>query len=828
MPASIPSGFMSEQTQLPIPNEGIDLELMGEQPNIINGTQFTDLEDGGVEVDFAPQMKAPFSTPFEANLAEEIPASILSTLCEDLMQAIEDDKGTRSEWEQILKKGMEFLGLKYEERTFPFPESCGVYDPTMLQSGITWQATSNSEILPDKGPIDIHIWGEETDEKLDNASRLKEYLNNYFRVVAKEFYPNTDQMLMWLPFVGMMFKKTYQDPIKLRPVSYYIQPDNLVVSDINTNDLSSCPRITHVIPKMSQKHMRQLQLKGVYLDVDVLPDDDHSQDESVITQQVNTIQGTDQRSYERDKNYTIFEVHTDIDLKGYEHEDGFGKQTKLPLPYIVTIVKESRKIIAIRRNWEENDPLAEKINYFTAYRFMQGFGFYGFGYAHLQGGSAKAATSILRQTIDAGTFANFPGGVMQKGLKPEANNIPIAPGEWRVMDTGGVPIKDALMNLPYLGPSPALIDLRREIVGGLEKIGSLTNIGFNEAQPNIAVGTVMALLENSMKVPNSIMKRVYSALCEEFALFSKLFAKYLPDQPYNFKTQGSENFVTRADFNDDMEIVSVADPTTSSSAQRLMRSLALKELGTAAPQLHNQRNLYEQIYKEMGIKDIDKILLPAPEEAKPLDPVTENQNAIVNKPFMAFIEQDHGAHVIVHQSEPDIANLPAMQAHIQEHLAMAYRLKMQQQMGIELPDPSQELPPEMQNQIAMLAAQAMQNMQQQEQEQAPPPPLDPSLVLLEEVKVKDKEVDTRFKEAEMRAETEAFKAQLKYESDQAKREIDEKIAQLKSQTEIAVTKIKALTELQKQDEKTASEDIRSEEDELSAVEKEIREADMIE
>lgn len=727
MPQGLPAGFIRQEPVLPLPPEEMAVNFDEPEPNIIDGAEYIENEDGGITIDFTPQMKAPHSTPFEANLVEELPSDEVKRITEELLEAYEDDKGSRSEWEETLKHGMKFLGLKYEERTRPFKDACGAYDSTMLASALSWQATVTSEFLPATGPVDTQIYGAETELKTDQAKRVKQFMNFYLTSVASEFYPNVDQMIMWLNIVGMIVKKTYQDPILLRPVSLYITPENFIVSETNTNDLKSCTRMTHEFT-LTAKEMREMQLAGVYLDAAVTPDEDES-DESPIRAEVSSIQGITRHAHDKDKLFTNLEFHVDLDIKGLNDQGGVEIPERLPVPYIVTIAKDSRKMIALRRNWDKDDPKFKKIEYFTEFRFTQGFGFYGLGLAHLMGGSSRVTTSILRQLVDAGTFQNFPAGLKAKGLKPENNDVMMGPGEFKEVDTGGMAIKDAFMPMPYNGPSAPLADLRREMVAAAEKIGALTNVKLTDLPTNVAMGTVLALLEETTKLPNSIMSRIYNAMKNEFSLIGKLFAKYLPDEPYAYKMIGEENYVTSKDFNEDVAIVPIGDATAASSAKRLLKVYAIKEIAQTAPEIYNLRAIHEEMLKMIGVDNIERILPPPP----------------------------------------------------------------------PLPNP----------------------------EDAPPPPIDPSLVLMEEVKVKAQEVDAHFKEAEMRAETEAFKAQLKFESDQAKREIDEKLAILKSQTDIALTKIKALTDLQKQSEKTAAENERTQAEELDRAQQDIMEAGMI-
>jgi len=710
MPQGLPTGFIPQEPVLPLPQQEMGLDMGEPEPNIIDGAQYIENEDGGLTIDFTPQMKAPHSTPFEANLVDELPSDEVQRLTEDLLEAYEDDKGSRSEWEETLKQGMKFLGLKYEERTRPFKDACGAYDGTMLTSALSWLATVSSEFLPATGPVDTQIYGKETEIKIDQAKRIKQFVNFYLTKLAPEFYPNKDQQFMWFNVVGMVVTKTYQDPILLRPVSLYITPENFIVSETNTNDLKSCTRMTHQFT-LTAKEMREMQLAGVYLDVKINPDEDEH-DESPIKAEVSTIEGITRHAHDKDKLFTNLEFHVDLDIKGLDNS-GMSIPERLPVPYIVTIAKDSRKMIALRRNWDKDDPKFKKIEYFTEYRFIQGFGFYGLGLAHLIGGSARVTTSILRQLVDAGTFANFPGGLKAKGMKPENNDIMVGPGEFKDVDTGSMPIRDVFMPLPYNGPNAGLIELRREMVAAAEKIGALTTFKLDEIPSTMAMGTVMALLEETTKLPNSIMNRIFTAMTNEFSLLSKLFAKYLPDTPYAYKMIGDESYVTSKDFNDEVSLVPVGDPTAASSAKRLLKVYAIKEIAQSAPEIYDMRAIHEEMLKMIGVDNIEKILPPPPPPPNPED--------------------------------------------------------------------------------------------------MPPPPLDPGMVMLEDVKVKDKEVDAKFKEAEMRMETEAFKAQLKFESDQAKREIDEMLAKLRAETELKITKIKALTELQKQSEKLGGEEAIEEE-----------------
>jgi hypothetical protein len=749
--------------------DGVDIEIPEDEGTLLDGALLMENDDGSVDVDFDPADEdAGDAEEHSANLAEFMTDMELAGLSEQLMSGVEEDKQSRSDWETTMEKGIQLLGLKIEDRTTPFNGACGVFDPLMAEAVIRWQATARGEMMPAAGPVKTQVIGVPNRDLEDQAERVKSWMNLYLTELAPEYYEEFDQMLMWLPLVGSTFKKIYQDPVLARPVARFVLPSNFIVS-YGTSDLSTSQRFCNIVP-MTKKQLRMAQINGVYLDVSLGDPEPSGNGSDIVQAEVNSVEGL-QPGASGANEYQIYEVYADLDLKGFENEDG------IPLPYIVSIDENTRKILSIRRNWKEGDASYQKRNYFVHYKFLPGLGFYGFGYAHILGNSAKTATSIRRQLIDAGTLNNFPGGLRVKGMRIDDNNIGIGPTEFREIDTGGLPIQNAIMPMPYKEPSSVSLQLLKETYEGARNLANTTEIAVGEGRQDAPVGTTVALMEAATRVQSATLKRCHKSLGQELKLIADLFGEYLPDAPYPFPVKGGQAAIMRADFVNNIDVIPVSDPNISSSAQRMMRAEALLRFATQQPDLHDLHAAFRQMYVEMGIEPekIDAILPKKNVEPQPLDPLTENQNAIVGLPLRAAEYQDHDAHIAAHA--PIAQDNPSLQAHINEHLALKLRVQVQQMIGQPLPPPGTPMPPEMENQLAMMVAQAMQQLAPQYKPQPEAPPVDP-LVEVEAMKVQQRQISD-----ERDAQVEMEKAQLQYRSDAEDRASKEKIAAMKLESE---------------------------------------------
>lgn len=748
-----------------LPLDGADIEIDDDGPAMLDGAEFTELDDGGVEIDFEPEVERLEDAPFDANLALYMDDMDMNSLGEMLLSGVEEDKQSRGDWEATMSEGIKLMGLKIEDRTTPFKGACGVYDPLMAEAVVRWQAVAAGELMPAAGPVKTQVVGVANEQLEAQASRVQQFMNLYLTELAPEFYEEFDQMLFWLPLVGSTFKKTYQDRLLGRPVSRFVLPDNFIAS-YGTTDLATSPRYCHITP-MTRRNFRLAQLAGVYRDIDLGDPQADDSSQTPIQAQVDGVQGIEPGA-EGTEEYRIYEVYADLNLVGYENEDG------IPLPYVVTIEEGSRKVLSIYRNYDETDPTYQRKDMFTHYKFMPGVGFYGLGYAHLLGNSAKTATSIRRQLIDAGTLNNFPGGLRVKGMRLEDNNIGIGPTEFREIDTGGMPIQNAIMTMPYKEPSQVSLALLKETYEAARNLANTTEIAVGEGRQDAPVGTTVALMEAATRLQSATLKRCHRAFSRELKLIANLFGKYLPDEPYPFPVRGGMAAIMREDFANNIDVIPVSDPNISSSAQRMMRAEALLRFATQQPDQHNLREAYRQMYVEMGIapEKIELILMPEKQKPRPLDPLTENQNAIVGVPLIAGAYQDHDAHIAAHA--PIAQDNPILQAHINEHLAMKMRQQVEQIIGQPLPPPGMPMPPELENQIAVMVAQAMQQLAPMYK---PQPEVD-QLAQVEMQKLQIKQADN-----ERDAQVELAKAQIEAQTDAANRASREKIAAIKLQSE---------------------------------------------
>ena len=608
-----------------------------------------------------------------ANLAEVLSDSVLGSLSSDLSSKIDEDKSSREDWEEAIAKGLTLLGINYEERQQPFLGASGVTHPLLSEAVTQFQAQAYKEMLPPGGPVKTQILGIQTREVEDQAQRVKDFMNYQITEVMEEFDQDTDQMLFYLPITGSTFKKVYFDPTRQRAVSKFVPAEDLIVP-YSASDLRTAERYTHVV-RMTENQIRKLQVNGVYRDVDLSPSEDDESD-TTIRSKTDDIQGL--RPGYSDELYTIYEVHVDVDLEGFEDTGPDGEDTGIKLPYIVTMDADSGKILSIVRNYREQDPLRRKRDFFVHYKFLPGFGFYGFGLLHMIGGLSRAATSILRQLIDAGTLSNLPGGFKARGVRIRNDDEPVNPGEFRDLDVPGGDIRNALMPLPYKEPSGTLAQLLGVVVDSGRRFAQVADTKVADVNSQAPVGTTVALIEQGSKVISSIHKRLHYAQKAEFRMLAEIFANNPMPYPYQVGPNINPQIMAQ-DFDGRVDILPVSDPSIFSMAQRLSLAQTQLQLAQAAPQMHNLYEAYRRMYDALDVKNIDAIL-PAPQPPAPKDPATENSEALKGIPNVAFKEQDHRAHIRVHAAllqSPAISTNPQaeliIQAHIQEHVGLFAR-----------------------------------------------------------------------------------------------------------------------------------------------------------
>ena len=661
--------------------------------------------------------------PFEENLAEYLDPATLSEISSELLSSYETDVDSRQNWYETFKDGLELLGIENDPRSEPFEGASGVYHPVLAEAATHFQAQAYKELLPANGPVDTKIMGASNDPKAMQANRVKDFMNYQLMYKMDEYDPEMDQMLFFLPLAGSAFKKCYYDPTMGRVVSRFIKAEDLVVP-YSATDLHTSPRITHRLT-MTENDLRKLQLSGFYIDEEMNPPS-YSDDSDSVQQKIDQLDGVTRTGNQPD--YTLLEFHVELDIEGFEHTDKDGEPTGLAIPYIVTICKDNNSVLSVRRNYEETDPMRKKIEYFTHYKFLPGLGFYGFGLIHMIGGVTKSATAILRQLIDAGTLANLPAGFKARGLNIQRSDDPVQPGEWRDVDTPGGTIRDSFMPLPYKEPSATLAQLLGLLVESGQRFASVMDNQTGDANSNAPVGTTVALLEKGQKVISAIHKRLHYAQRNEFKILKRLFGEYLPPE-YPYQVQGAQQTVFAEDFNNSVDVIPVCDPNIFSTTQRIILAQTQLQMAQSAPQIHNLKEAFRKMYIALNIKDIDDILMPDMAPA-PKDPVQENMDALMSAPLQAFIQQNHDAHVQAHmafmqnpQTQQNPQAMGALQAHIQQHQALKYRIQVEEmltQQGIQLPQPGPDgqmpqLPPEAESQIAMAAAQATQQITGQEQ-----------------------------------------------------------------------------------------------------------------
>ena len=644
---------------------------------------------------------------FSANLAEEVEDSVLNKLAGDIIQSINQDKESRSDWEKTYTDGLKYLGMKFDEgRSQPFEGSSGVIHPILAEAVTQFQAQAYKEMLPAKGPVKTQIIGARTVATETQADRVQEFMNFYIMNVMKDYDPEMDMLLFYLPLAGSAFKKVYYDNVLNRAVSKFIAPEDLIVP-YEASDLSSAERVTHAI-NMSHNEIKKQQLSGFYRDVDVSK---HGYDstESDVEAEIDKLQGI-KAGYAEDRDHTIFEVHTILDLQGFEDAGEDGEPTGLKLPYIVTIDESSEQVLSIRRNYNEGDLYANKINFFVQYKFLPGLGFYGLGLSHMIGGISKASTSILRQLIDAGTLANLPAGFKARGMRIRDEDEPLQPGEFRDIDTSGGSLRDNLIPLPIKEPSNVLMQLLGILVDSGKRFAAIADTNIGDASGNMPVGTTVALLERGTKVMSAIHKRLHYAQRLEFQLLAKVFAEYLPPD-YGYDTGTGPSAIKQTDFDDRIDVVPVSDPNIFSQSQRITLAQELLQMVQSNPEIHGPLGMheaYKRMYAALGIANVEALLQAPPDTTpKPIDSGLENSGFMMGQPQQAFQGQNHQSHVEAHRSlflTQVVKENPQMQSIIISH-CMQHLQFMSAQIA------QQQIPPEVQQRI--------QGVQQQMQQMPP-------------------------------------------------------------------------------------------------------------
>ena len=750
--------------------EGEELEIVIENPESISMMD----DDGGMIIDFDPNASELMGVRHDSNLAEFMSDGDLDALASELVAQFESDRNSRADWEDAYIRGLDLLGLKFEDRSTPWEGACGVFHPMLSEAVIRFQAQTIQEIYPASGPVKTSIVGKITDDKTKQAHRVENYLNYLITQRMTEYRTETEKLLFSLPIAGSAFRKVYFDPNMDRPCAMFVPAEDFVVS-YGASDLTTCERATHIMKKTSNE-IRKLQVAGFYSDIELPPP---APDISEIQQKYNRLTG-DSENYEFDNRHTLLEMHVDIDLIGFEDTDR-GMPTGIALPYVVTIDKSSRSILAIRRNWYEDDPKKLKRDHYVHYQYLPGLGFYGFGLVHMIGGLSKSATSLLRQLVDAGTLANLPGGLKSRGLRIKGDDTPIMPGEFRDVDVPGGAIRDNITFLPYKEPSNVLYQLLGDIVQEGRRFASAADVKASDINGEAPVGTTLAVLEREMKVMSAVQARVHAAVSRELQILSEIVRDYGPGvYPYDLEN----GQVITEDFDDRVDIIPVSDPNAGTMAQRIMQYQAALQLASQAPQMYDMPLLHRQMLDVLGIQDADKIV-PTEDDIKPTDPVTENMNILNGDPVKAFIYQDHEAHIQVHMAateNPEMQELlgkapnakaiqAAMSAHVAEHVAFAYRAKIEQQLGVELPGPDEKLPEDIELRIsrlvapaaeqitgkAQMMAQAEQNAKQQQ---------DPI------VQMQQKELAIKEQQAVAKAQSEMAKIQVDLEKSRNKSMVD--------------------------------------------------------
>ena len=715
-----------------------DLEIEIENPDSVT------MSDGSVEITLQPEKEE--NSEFNKNLAEDMDDSELMEIAGDLMELVEADIQSRKDWTDTYVKGLDVLGMKYEERTEPWNGACGVFSTVLTEAAIRFQSETITETFPAAGPVKTEIVGAIDRLKEEAAERVRDDMNYRLTEEMPEYRPEHERMLFNLGLAGAAFKKVYKDPGLGRQTAIFVPAEDVIIP-YGSSGARSAERVTHIMRK-TKNDLKKLQVAGFYKDVEL--------GEPVMNFTDVEKKKADEQGYtlSDDDRYQLYEVQVEYDLPGHESED------EIALPYIITIDKGTNKVLAIYRNWEEEDETHQKRQHLVQYDYIPGFGAYGMGLIHIIGGYARAGTSLIRQLVDAGTLSNLPGGLKARGMRVKGDDTPIAPGEFRDVDIPSGAIKDNIMALPYKEPSQVLLALLNQITEEGRRLGSIADMKVSDMSAQSPVGTTLALLERQLKIMGAVQARVHNSMKQEFKLLKNIIRDNMPED-YDYEPVGGDRAVKQADY-DLVEVIPVSDPNSSTMAQRIMQYQAVIQLSQGAPQIYDLPQLHRQMIEVLGIKNAEK-LVPIEDDQTPRDPISENMSFLKGEPTKAFIYQDHDAHIAVHTTfmqDPMIAQqmgqnpmaqqmMASIQAHIAEHLAYLYRKKIEEQMGVPMPKPNEKLPEEVEVQLSQLVAQAagqllQQNKAQAQQAQAQQLAQDPLIQMQQaELQIKKQDADTR-------------------------------------------------------------------------------------
>lgn len=780
--------------------EGI--EEMGEPDAVIEMAIATDedlpvmveLEDGSVEISFGEETTEIDAAPFDANLADYLEDNQLEEISGDLCEAVEGDMAARSDWADSYVAGLDVLGMKYEERTEPWENACGVYSNVLAEAAIRFQAEAMSETFPAAGPVKTKVLGEITKDKEDAALRVKTDMNYELTEVMVEYRPEHERLLYSLGLAGSAFKKVYFDPSLGRQIALYIPAEDVIVP-YGASNIESAERVTHVMRK-TKNEMVKLQAAGFYREVELGdPVSFFSDVEEAKAEQSGVSLTSDDR-------YTVLEVHADLNIDGVDGADGEDSM-QVAKPYVVTLEKGTGKVLAIRRNWNPDDSLTLKRQHFVHYAYVPGFGFYGLGLIHIIGGYARAGTSIIRQLVDSGTLSNLPGGLKSRGLRVKGDDTPIGPGEFRDVDVPSGSIRDNIMPMPYKEPSQTLFALLKQITEEGRRLGAISDMNISDMSANAPVGTTLALLERTLKPMAAVQSRVHYSMKQEFKLLRKIIAEYAPEE-YMYVPDRGEPRARRDDYAM-VEVIPVSDPNSSTMAQRVVQYQTVMQMAQAAPQIYNLPQLHRQMIEVLGIKNADK-LVPTEDDATPVDPVSENMNVLVGKPIKAFITQDHQAHIATHQAfmqDPQIAAMigqnpaaqqimAALSAHLAEHTGFLYRQQLEQKLGAPLPAPNEVLAPEAEALLAQTIAQAGIQLTQEKQQQAAQAAAqqkaqDP-IIQMQQQELQIKQAEQQRKAQKDQADTQLDAARLQLDAEKAQTTATIEASRIAAQNEQAQAK----------------------------------------
>jgi len=790
--------------EINIPNvEDIQVELEEDQQNLNQPIDVQQNEDGSVDINFDPSIGSQEQGEDHfSNLAELLPDDVLDPLGSKMYEDYADYKSSRKDWEKTYTQGLELLGFNYDDRTEPFKGASGATHPVLAEAVTQFQALAYKELLPAAGPVRTQIIGMPTPDKEAQSMRVKQFMNYQIMSEMPEYEAEFDQMLFYLPLAGSSFKKIYYDEIMQRAVSKFVPAVDIVVPYTATS-LDDCESIIHRV-RMSENELRKQQVGGFYRDIEINPSYmDETSSQKAERELDGTSKGRDQRMY------TLLECHVDLDLEGFEDSGANGEPTGIKIPYIVTVEEGTRKVLSIRRNYEIGDPLKRKINYFVHFKFLPGLGFYGFGLTHMIGGLSRTATAALRQLLDAGTLSNLPAGFKMRGIKMRDEAQSIQPGEFRDVDAPGGNLKDAFMTLPFKEPSQTLLSLMGVVVQAGQRFASIADLQVGDGNQQAAVGTTVAMLERGSRVMSAIHKRMYAAMKKEFTILARVFKLYLPPV-YPYDVIGGQNEIKQSDFDDRVDILPVADPNIFSQTQRISLAQTEMQLAASNPQIHNQYEVYRNMYEALGVKDID-LILNKPEQPMPKDPALEHIDALGSKPFQAFPGQDHQAHITAHLNFMEtniVKNSPAVGAAIQKNILEHISLMAQEQIEVEF---QQELP-----QLQQMMQMAQQNPQMQQQAKMLQEKIDGrKAILISEMmddfakeekkitsqfdndpiaKLRSRELDLQAqentrkeKEGEERLNLDKMRAMMNQENQEEKLDQNEELAKLRADTSIEKT-----------------------------------------